>query len=181
MKVGKVMKQGFSQGGVAVVFLFTIQSTYAWTAADAAKRPSDDELRKTLTPNQFEVTRQEGTEQPFKNEYWHNEEEGIYVDVISGEPLFSSKDKFDSHTGWPSFTKPLLKETVVEKTDQDGNRTEVRSKYADSHLGHVFKDGPKPTGLRYCMNSSSMKFIPKAKLKLDKKYAEFAKIFEVKK
>jgi len=130
-------------------------------------RPSDDELKKTLTKIQFEVTRKDGTERPFKNEYWDNKAEGIYVDIVSGEPLFSSKDKYRSGTGWPSFTKPLVADNIVEKEDFKLflKRVEVRSKHGDSHLGHVFDDGPRDKGgLRYCMNSASLKFIPKSEL-----------------
>jgi len=129
-------------------------------------KPPDAELRKQLTPQQYEVTQREGTEPPFHNAYWDNHEEGIYVDVVSGEPLFSSLDKFESGTGWPSFTKPLEPDAVTTKTDRMlfMRRTEVRSRLADSHLGHVFDDGPAPTGLRYCMNSASMRFIPVSKL-----------------
>ena len=143
------------------------------------KKPSDDELRKTLTPLQYKVTQHEGTERPFQNEYWDNHEPGIYVDVVSGEPLFSSLDKFDSGTGWPSFTKPLEAENITTKTDRSlfMERTEVRSAHADSHLGHLFDDGPQPTGMRYCMNSASMRFIPVAKL-AEEGYGQYLPLFE---
>ena len=142
-------------------------------------KPDENELRTKLTPLQFKVTQEEGTEPPFRNEFWDNHEDGIYVDVVSGEPLFSSKDKFDSGTGWPSFTKPLEPANVTERSDGSlfMERTEVRSSHADSHLGHLFDDGPQPTGQRYCMNSASMRFIPVKELAAQG-YGEYVKLFE---
>ena len=142
------------------------------------KKPTDAELKQKLTPEEYQVTQHDATERPFHNALWDNHAAGIYVDIVSGEPLFSSLDKFESGTGWPSFTKPLAPENVTTKTDRSlfMSRTEVRSAHADSHLGHLFDDGPKPTGMRYCMNSASMRFIPVAKL-AEEGYGQYVHLF----
>jgi methionine-R-sulfoxide reductase len=159
----------------------TAQRTTSATVSSPRKpyvKPSDEELKKKLTRIQYAVTQHDATERPFNNAYWDHHEAGIYVDIVSGEPLFSSLDKYDSKTGWPSFTRPLEPGNIRTRTDRllGFARTEVRSALADSHLGHVFDDGPRPTGLRYCMNSAALRFVPVARLEAEG-YARYLPLF----
>lgn len=179
------MKQTLRKSSIWLLGITSLLVVIGIMAAPSEKKdtkdmdPKNAARLKELTPLQYKVTQEEGTEPPFRNEYWDNKQPGIYVDIVSGEPLFSSLDKYRSGTGWPSFTKPLVPDNVVEKTDHHLGyaRTEVRSKGGDSHLGHVFPDGPKPTGLRYCMNSASLRFIPVEKME-EEGYGEFLHLFE---
>lgn len=167
---------------LALIAAFSFMAFAGITGAQEKQgfvKPPKEELKKTLTREQYNVTQENGTERPFANEYWNNHSEGIYVDILSGEPLFSSTDKFESGTGWPSFIRPIESGNLVEREDRGlfMRRTEIRSRLGDNHLGHVFNDGPPPTGLRYCMNSAALRFVPKEDL--DKEgYGQYKRLFE---
>lgn len=163
-------------GNLILTLCLITKSSVGWDAKNF-KKPTDAQLRQQLTPTQYRITQQEGTEPPFQNAFYKHHEKGIYVDIVSKQPLFSSDDKYDSGTGWPSFKKPIRPDAVIERLDRDGNRTEVKSSLGGAHLGHVFKDGPPPTGNRYCMNSAALEFIPAKDLKA-RGYSEYATAFE---